>query len=140
MQTISERLGELISTLGYNVNSFSKEIGYSNNNVTIGRIIADKEKMPSAETMQKISNKFPDVSLDWLITGRGAMLKNEQNQENANKAIAIGRDANGSKINIDSKKSIDDVVKIVEKYQMQADRLLTIIEKLTNKKENGTRC
>ena len=43
-QTISERLEILIKELGLNPNSFSKALGYPNNNVTIGRIINDKEK------------------------------------------------------------------------------------------------
>jgi hypothetical protein len=72
MKTIGERLGYLISSLGYNVNSFSKGLGYSNNSVTIGRIITES-RMPSSETMLKISEHFPKVNMDWLLTGRGSM-------------------------------------------------------------------
>lgn len=80
MQTVSERLEALIAALGYNTNSFSKELGYANNNVTIGRIIADRGKQPSADTLQKIKARFARVNLNWLLTGEGDMLAPERGQ------------------------------------------------------------
>jgi phage repressor protein C with HTH and peptisase S24 domain len=74
-QTISERLEILIRELGLNPNSFSKALGYPNNNVTIGRIINDKEKAPSYETLQKIMSSFPQVNPSWLLTGESPMFR-----------------------------------------------------------------
>ena len=61
---------------GLNKNSFSSAIG-SSNNVTITRII-NTQRTPSRSTCEKITNAFPKYSLDWLLTGSGEML-NENN-------------------------------------------------------------
>jgi hypothetical protein len=82
MQTVSERIEALIEALKMNQNSFSKALGYSNNNVTIGRIIADRNKKPSFDTLEKILRKFPQINPAWLLTGSGPMLI-EGNNSNA---------------------------------------------------------
>ena len=67
-----QRIKEVIEFFEMNKNSFSKEIGLSNN-VTIGRIINEKRK-PSEATLLKIVQRFPSIDLDWLKTGKGTML------------------------------------------------------------------
>lgn len=43
--------------------------------------------------MDKISQNFADIDIDWLVTGRGEMLRNEQptkcNDENVSRLISI---------------------------------------------------
>lgn len=68
-----ERIETVIEHLGLNKNSFSREIGLSNN-VTIGRIIKQKRN-PSYGTLRKITNRFPEISYEWLLTGKGEMIK-----------------------------------------------------------------
>src|SRR5665647_265543 len=80
-QTISERLEILIRELGLNPNSFSRQLGYPNNNVTIGRIINDKEKAPSYETLQKILSSFPQINPSWLLTGETPMFRDGIKEE-----------------------------------------------------------
>ena len=72
MSRPSDRIEELISTLNLNINSFSKECGYSSS-ATIWRIINDNKK-PSKPTLDKICNRFPQVNREWLMTGLGNML------------------------------------------------------------------
>lgn len=67
-----ERIKAVIDHYGLNKNSFSKEIGY-NQNTTIGRLI-NEGRVPSSKTVKMITARFPEVSYDWLITGRGDML------------------------------------------------------------------
>ena len=85
------------------------------------------------DVLVSIATSMPNVNLDWLLADRGEMINNIQHLEGTDSSVAIGRDANGSKINIESKKTGNDIVKIVEKYQSQVDRLLSIIDRLTNK-------
>jgi hypothetical protein len=79
MQTISERIELLIDALDLNINSFSKALGYPNNNVTIGRIVNDKSKKPSLETTEKILRTFPQVNPTWLVIGDGPMFIEGEN-------------------------------------------------------------
>lgn len=70
---ISDRINLLIVSLGYNRSSFSREIGLTSN-ATIIRIIKEK-RHPSYDVINKIALRFPNVNLEWLIAGRGEMLK-----------------------------------------------------------------
>lgn len=60
-----ERVKYIMETEGYNKNSFSTAIGMSSN-VTITRFVNEK-RSPSRATCQKIIDKFPQYSYDWLI-------------------------------------------------------------------------
>ena len=72
----SQRLSELINSLSLNINSFSNECGYPSS-ATIWRIIEQKKK-PSNPTINKICNRFPQVSREWLLTGYGEMFTTQQ--------------------------------------------------------------
>lgn len=68
---INERFEQLIQALRLNKNTFSIEIGLSNS-TTIGRIVNGTRK-PSHEVIEKISLAFPNVNMNWLISGVGEM-------------------------------------------------------------------
>ena len=80
MNTINVRIKSIIEYYKMNVNSFSKHIGIDNN-VTIGNIVNTRLNKPSYDVIQKILQTFENISADWLITGKGKMLK-EQSFEN----------------------------------------------------------
>lgn len=67
-----ERIQYVMEREGMNKNSFSAAIGI-NNNVTITRIINEKRN-PSRATCQKIADRFPHYSFEWLYSGEGDML------------------------------------------------------------------
>lgn len=67
-----ERVKKVMEYFGLNKNSFSNEIGMSSN-VTIGRII-NEDRNPHPDTLKKITDRYPQISLDWLMTGTGQML------------------------------------------------------------------
>ena len=107
---------------------------------TLNRLfVIDKRtgKYPIATTdiLQKISEMYDCVDVNWLLTGRGKMLRNNQKIENitgnANNNLNIGRDNNAG-INITSQ-HVEDFIRITEKNQEQTDRMLSIIEKMVNK-------
>ena len=75
-----ERVQYIMDEEGLNKNSFSSAIGISNN-VTITRIINEKRN-PSRSTCQKIIDKFPKYSFDWLFTGEGEMFSFKSDTEN----------------------------------------------------------
>ncbi|MDR1601773.1 MAG: hypothetical protein LBS42_05025 [Tannerella sp.] len=81
--------------------------------------------------MDEIIKKIT-VGYDLAFAGSDEMVMNEQNLENVKNSVAIGRDANGSEINVASQ-NIEEFIRITEKYQEHTDRMLAIIEKLINK-------
>jgi len=66
-----ERIKEFLALKKIGQNRFAKDCGFSDsliNNVK-GSIGSDK--------LNKISSRYPELSMDWLITGKGEMLKGE---------------------------------------------------------------
>lgn len=73
---ISERILQLIDNLGVNVNEFSKNLGY-NRSQAIYDMRNGKAK-PSFDFFYKLLNsEYSDiVNIEWIVTGRGDMLRN----------------------------------------------------------------
>ena len=70
---IDKRFSILLEELGENKNSLSKKMGL--NNSTIGKIV-NGDRQPSYQILHKFSETFPNVNLNWLITGEGNMMNN----------------------------------------------------------------
>lgn len=88
--------------------------------------------------MQMILEKFPDLSEKWLLTGEGEMLidRNQQMRISGNGNTQVQGDGNtidGSGVNEKLINELSSQRQIVEKQQAQLDRLITVIEKLTEK-------
>tara|TARA_R100001440_G_scaffold34868_1_gene53843 strand:+ start:86 stop:499 length:414 start_codon:yes stop_codon:yes gene_type:complete len=79
MSTPAQRIDSLINALNLNINSFSKECGYTSS-ATIWRLINEGAK-PSAPTLNKICNRFPQVNREWLMTGYGSMFTKQENED-----------------------------------------------------------
>ena len=68
MATIRERLTEYAKTQGFKtLSGFEGACGFTKNTLT-----KDREGI-SSTTLVKIVDKFPQLSLDWVILGRGSM-------------------------------------------------------------------
>ena len=69
---VDVRIQNLIDHYELNVSSFSKSIGLTGN-VTIYKIVKG-ESAPSFATLLKIKESYPEVNIDWILTGEGNML------------------------------------------------------------------
>jgi len=78
--SVNERVAEIIEFYDLNVNSFSKRININSSvihNIVKGKKDGSKNK-PSFMVLNKIILSFNNINADWLLTGRGRMLKNDQ--------------------------------------------------------------
>lgn len=66
MKDIKERFKAIAKHKGLSVTEFEMAAGLSNG--LVGKI-----KNPNVETILKVANRFPDISLQWLLTGNGDM-------------------------------------------------------------------
>lgn len=75
----NERILKFIEYKGISVNAFEKSIGKSTNYVR-------NSKSFTSNVLAKIMVTYPELSIEWLITGKGSMLKvsNASNGINAN--------------------------------------------------------
>lgn len=91
MERVIDRLIKLQQSLKNNIggqNKFEAYVGVSagyisNMNKNSGGI--------SSDVMLKLKDKFPDLNLDWLITGNGEMLKSEKYGMAAEPSIEYGK-------------------------------------------------
>jgi hypothetical protein len=58
------------------VNSFAKDYLNYESSEKINRL-KDENKKPSFEILDDISNKFESIDMNWLITGKGEMLRSD---------------------------------------------------------------
>lgn len=73
-QTISERIKQYIDYKGFSIMRFEKQIGAGNN--SIGTSIKRNTNL-TGDLLSKILNTFQDINTEWLLTGRGEMLKSK---------------------------------------------------------------
>lgn len=67
---MKERILQFIEYKRLSKNKFYKETGLSNG-------ILDKQGGVSSDSLEKIYYVYPEINLDWLLTGKGEMLKKE---------------------------------------------------------------
>lgn len=67
MTEIKERLVKFLKSKELGQKRFETEVGLSNGSV-------NKLTYPTSETLRKIVGRYPDLSLVWLVLGKGDML------------------------------------------------------------------
>ena len=115
------RLLLFIDNQGISVRAFEAKCGLSNGYVRSIRqgITADK--------LEQISTQFPTLSKAWLLTGEGDMLLPVTQTANGNGNVQVA--GNGNTL---SSSAVDELKAQLAKKDEQIERLLAIIDKLTN--------
>lgn len=85
--SVNQRISDIISESGLTINSYAKKIGIAQTSL---RDCVKNGTEPKYSTLNKIAIAEPSVSLDWLITGKGSMVRDEMN------SISINHQMKGS--------------------------------------------
>ena len=72
---VLKRLKEFIDANGLSIAAFEKSIGMSN--ASFGKSLKNNGAIGS-DKLENILIVYPDINPDWLLTGRGSMLKSEE--------------------------------------------------------------
>lgn len=78
---VGDRLNDVISHLKMSVPEFARSLGFDRAD-KIYNIVKNKFN-PSYDILAAITNKFVDIDINWLITGKGTMLKVKNESEPA---------------------------------------------------------
>lgn len=128
--TIKERLIAYLKYKGVNNSEFGRIIGVSN------AYISSIRKSIQPDKVDKISANFPDLNIDWLITGKGEMLRTSITQIGDNNNHQQG---NGNTYNSLSalEKALDEISEMrkllaeaIRNNKEQADNFFAILRDL----------
>lgn len=123
--TLKDRLIEFIDYLNISRLAFEQSIEKSNGWASKpGNTLRD-------DVRAKLTEVYPELNINWLLTGEGTMLKNgsqvvqhNQNGDNINgKTVKVTKDSSDKLIEVILEQS-----KQISKSQEQIDRLISIIE------------
>lgn len=78
------RVKQVIDFYGYTTRSFEQKISVSDG--TIRKFLVGKISL-KVDTILKITANFPQISLDWLLLGRGDMLRKDEEKTQQNQNI-----------------------------------------------------
>ena len=71
--TVKERLTAFVDWLNISKSEFCRQIDVSSAFISSIRVSIQQDKI------QRIALKYPELNIEWLLTGRGKMLKEESN-------------------------------------------------------------
>ena len=131
--TVKERLTSYLKLKRIPKSEFGLTIGASASYVTSMR---DTERASIGnDKVERIRKHYPDLNIEWLLTGEGNMLNDVgiSQSVNGNDNVTLA----GHNMNVESDKLLEkafDEIKaqreMTQKAQEQVDRLLTILEKV----------
>lgn len=78
-EIISERLSQIIKTLGINKNRLALELNYKNS--VVGNVV-NQRNLPSFDFIFRLKQYEPRLDLNWFIFGGGNMFIIENNNNN----------------------------------------------------------
>lgn len=74
-----ERVKNIIEYNKLSISAFEKKTGMSNNSI---QTAIKRTSNLKDDTLNSILNAFQDISAEWLLTGKGEMLKNREEVQN----------------------------------------------------------
>lgn len=83
--TTKERLKEFLSIQKIGRNRFEEQLG-----ISIG-YMSSKANTVTSDVIEKTISAYPSLNLDWLITGKGPMLKSESSNIVAEPSVEYGK-------------------------------------------------
>jgi Bacteriophage CI repressor helix-turn-helix domain. len=75
---MNKRLQQFLSAENITQSQFADSIGVAK--ASVSHILAGRNK-PGFEFIEGIATRYPDLSLDWLILGKGKMFKSQTQQQ-----------------------------------------------------------
>ena len=129
-QTVKDRLKDFIKYLGIGQSKFEKKCNLSN-----GYINNSKGNF-GASKLEYILKLHPELNREWLLYGEGEMLKSPVQEIKGDNNTQVIGDGNHVSTPSTLDKALDEIAaqrKLVEKSQEQIDRLIGVLEKLTEK-------
>ena len=119
-----ERIKAFMNHLELTSNAFAKSISVDPSN--FNKMLSGNQTI-SKKTIDKISNRYPELNKKWLLTGEGDMLKDVSVQQTSYGDHSPNVNGDGNTIAGDA--SIDHALSEIAEYRKLLERSLTMLEK-----------
>jgi len=119
--TFGNRVGEVLKAKALKKSVFCKMTGFSH--VTLSNIINNKTLLPSISILNTISEHFPEVDMNWLVTGKGKMYRST-----AAVLGEIGED-DKSKFNPETKEAMKMLINTQQKLMLMMEKDIERMQK-----------
>ncbi|MEZ3440167.1 hypothetical protein [Alistipes sp.] len=129
--TVKERIKTFIQSLGLTNQRFEAECGLSNG------YISNMRKGVGEEALERISNRFPDLSRAWLLTGEGEMLKSAAQAAPLATTDTITMPREAWEVIRDQAASLKAKDVSLERKDKQIDEMLSMLRKQIEKGEDA---
>jgi hypothetical protein len=83
--SVGQRFSQLIQALGMSKNAFAISLDKT---ATVIQHLVDERNKPGFDLMNKVVDVYPNVSIEWLLRGKGPMMLNGANAPAAAEALA----------------------------------------------------
>lgn len=124
MSDINTRIMQIMREKKLNKNSLSKILGISQPAL---KKIEDNNNAPSFKLLFEILSNFEDVSPEWLMTGKGNMIK-ENNPQNT-----PGGGTVPIEVYMEAQKQVTELIAMLKSCQDQLGKMIGISKDLVNK-------
>ncbi|MDR2684407.1 MAG: helix-turn-helix domain-containing protein [Prevotellaceae bacterium] len=128
---ISERLILVIKHINLSTSAFAKNIGISQPQM----FNYTKSRQPSLTIIEKILEKYPEISAEWLVTGKGEMLKN--NYQNIDNLELIKHNNILNEVLLENRSLNKKLVSALEKTILLHEKIKKLSDKLGGQKNNS---
>lgn len=82
---IKGRFKQIMEREKLTAGAFAESIGVAQ--ATISHILGARNKYPSTEVLLRLHNRYPNINLEWLLTGEGSMSNNDSEADNSDVMI-----------------------------------------------------
>lgn len=88
-ENVPKRIEQIMAREGLKAGEFADSINVAQ--ATISQILRGRN-MPSTDILLRLHQRYPDISLDWLLTGEGEMSENNKSNETTSPTAEMGND------------------------------------------------
>jgi transcriptional regulator with XRE-family HTH domain len=101
---MKDRILKIITHLGFTASRFADEIGVQRSGIS--HILSGRNQ-PSYDFIVKMMKRFPEINLEWLILGKGTLMKSGKTEETSQKTDLF-TPVEGEKVRQSAGKSVLD--------------------------------
>lgn len=125
---ILNRIKEYLDFKGISISAFEKSIGMSN--ASFGKSLKNNGAI-GTDKLENILNIYPDISVEWLITGNGEMIKDDSDHSHPVPTLV------DSELFVASQKQVGDLINMLKQSQRQLDDVIKMYTQLLEREKGG---